>query len=114
MSRSVARARLRPPRQCGALTPLPHAFAQNFPKTEKYVSLFSRGGDEAHAQAERARLRALIKARAAARSGFACSVDSRSRSLRRRRMSRQLRCLPTKTRVRAAQPTRLLCAVSPC
>ncbi len=44
------------------------SFRQNFPKTEKYVSLFSRGGDEAHADAERARLRTLIKVRVCTRS----------------------------------------------
>ena len=111
MSRSVARARQRPLRQRDTLTRFPRALApQNFPKTEKYVSLFSRGGDEAHAQAERARLRALIKARFVASSRFALLVASRSRSPRRRRTSRQLRCWPTRTRVRAAKPMLLLCA----
>ena len=39
------------------------ALLQSFPKGEKYVALFAQGGDEAHAVAERTRLRALIKAR---------------------------------------------------
>jgi len=42
--------------------------AQHFPRGEKYVSLFTEGGDVAHAERERARLRALVKARAASAS----------------------------------------------
>lgn len=38
---------------------------QFFPKSEKYVSLFVTEGDQVHAEAERTRLRALIKAQRA-------------------------------------------------
>ena len=86
--------------------------AQHFPRGEKYVSLFTEGGDVAHAERERARLRALVKERAA--SAASTSRPSphphhageparrrRAGGARRRRVSRAL-LLPPLTPFEAA------------